>query len=183
MMAPTREALSEKYDGKVNVVYVHVGNEQILASRFGVQGIPLLILVGMLLLGLLNVSGSFNIAGAGLQERVAKHEGTWWSLPIGILFALSFCPVSAGLYFGGLIPLSTTSGSLFILPVIYGLGTALPVIFFAFLLAFASKHVGKAFNRLTQVERWVRLITGLVFILAGFYYSLTYVYGLSLLPK
>jgi cytochrome c-type biogenesis protein len=144
---------------------------------------PLLILVGMLLLGLLNVSGSFNIAGAGLQQRVAKHEETWWSLPIGILFALSFCPVSAGLYFGGLIPLSTTSGSLFILPVIYGLGTALPVIFFAFLLAFASKHVGKAFNRLTQVERWVRLITGLVFILAGFYYSLTYVYGLSLLPK
>ncbi|MDI6451051.1 thioredoxin family protein [Anaerobaca lacustris] len=42
-MAPTREAVREKYDGKVNVVYVHVGKEQVLASRYGVQGIPLVL--------------------------------------------------------------------------------------------------------------------------------------------
>ena len=39
----------------------------------------------------------------------------------------------------------------------------------------------RAFNRLMQIERWVRTITGVVFILAGLYYCLTYIYGLSLL--
>ncbi len=140
---------------------------------------PVLILVGMLLLGLLNITGSFNLAGAGLQQR-AGRGGTWWALLLGMLFALSFCPVSAGLFFGGLIPLSTSSESRFVLPTLYGVGTALPVIVFAFLMAFASQHVGRAFNRLTQIERWVRVVTGVVFIVAGIYYSLAYVYGVSL---
>jgi len=140
---------------------------------------PVLILVGMLLLGLLHATGSFSFARAGLQQR-ASRGGTWWALPLGVLFALSFCPVSAGLFFGGLIPLSTSSQSRFVLPTLYGVGTALPVIVFAFLMVFASQHVGKAFNRLTQIERWVRVVTGLIFILAGIYYSLAYVYGCSL---
>jgi len=140
---------------------------------------PVLILVGMLLLGLLNATGSFSLAGAGLQQR-AGRGGTWWALPLGVLFALSFCPVSAGLFFGGLLPLSASSQSRFVLPTLYGVGTALPVIVFAFLMAFASQHVGKAFNRLTQIERWVRGVTGVVFIVAGVYYSLAYVYGLPL---
>jgi len=140
---------------------------------------PVLILVGMLLLGLLNVTSSFNLAGAGLQQR-AGRGGTWWALLLGILFALSFCPVSAGLFFGGLIPLSASNDSRLVLPALYGVGTALPVIVFAFLIAFASQHVGRAFNRLTQIERWVRVVTGAIFILAGIYYSLAYVYGLSL---
>ncbi|MFP3937141.1 MAG: aromatic aminobenezylarsenical efflux permease ArsG family transporter [Phycisphaerae bacterium] len=140
---------------------------------------PVLILVGMLLLGLLNVTASFNLAGARLQKRAGRGRA-WWALLLGILFALSFCPVSAGLFFGGLIPLSTSSQSRFFLPTLYGVGTALPVIVFAFLMAFASQHVGRAFNRLTQIERWVRTATGVIFILAGIYYCLTYVYGLSL---
>ncbi|MFW6066161.1 MAG: aromatic aminobenezylarsenical efflux permease ArsG family transporter [Planctomycetota bacterium] len=140
---------------------------------------PVLILVGMLLLGLLNVTASFNLAGARLQKRAGRGR-MWWALLLGILFALSFCPVSAGLFFGGLIPLSTSSQSRFFLPTLYGVGTALPVIVFAFLMAFASQHVGRAFNRLTQIERWVRTATGVIFILAGIYYCLTYVYGLSL---
>jgi cytochrome c biogenesis protein CcdA len=138
-----------------------------------------LVLVGMLLLGLLNVTGSLTLAGSGLQQRAAKG-GAGWALVLGILFALSFCPVSAGLFFGGLIPLSTSSQSRFVLPTLYGVGTALPVIVFAFIIAFASQYVGKAFHRLTQVERWVRIVTGVVFILAGVYYSLAYVYGVKL---
>jgi cytochrome c biogenesis protein CcdA len=77
--------------------------------------------------------------------------------------------------------LSVSAGSRLVLPGIYGLGTALPVVVFAFLIAFASQHVGKAFNRLTQIERWVRIATGVVFIAAGVYLSLTHVYGLSLM--
>lgn len=140
---------------------------------------PVLILVGMLLLGLLNVSSSLSFAGQSVQQRASKG-GTGWALLLGILFALSFCPVSAGLFFGGLIPLSMANDSRFVLASLYGVGTALPVLVFAFLMAFASQHVGKAFNRLTQIERAVRVITGIVFVVAGLYYSLTYVYGITM---
>ena len=141
---------------------------------------PLLILVGMLLLGMLPLTFSLNLAGKGIQGKAAKG-GVLWACPIGILFALSFCPVSAGLFFGGLLTLSAANDSLVLLPLLFGLGTALPVVVFAFLMAFAGQYVGKAFNRLTQIEKWVRGITGTVFVLAGIYYCLTYVYGVSLM--
>jgi cytochrome c-type biogenesis protein len=139
---------------------------------------PVLILVGMMLLGMVGSGLSFNLAGQGVQQK-ASRGGWWWSGLLGVLFALSFCPVSAGLFFGGLIALATQHSSPVFLPVLFGAGTALPVIVFAFLIAFGSQYVGKAFNRLTQIERWVRVATGVVFILAGVYYCLTYIYGLA----
>jgi hypothetical protein len=134
----------------------------------------------MILVGLVDVKASLNLAGEGLQER-ASRGGLTWALVLGIVFALSFCPISAGLFFGGLIPLSAANRSRLVLPSLFGLGTAVPVIGFAFLMAFAAQHVGRAFNRLLQVEYWFRMITGTVFILAGIYYVLTHIYGISLL--
>lgn len=141
---------------------------------------PLVIVVGMILLGMIGAGLSMNLAGSRIQAKAAKG-GFWWAGLLGLVFALSFCPVSAGLYFGALIPLSAKHGSPFLLPGIYGLGTALPVVVFAFLIAFASQHVGKAFDKLSQIERWVRIVTGVLFIVAGVYMTLTHVYGLSLL--
>ena len=143
---------------------------------------PVLILLGMVLLGWIGGGLSLNLAGAGVQERAAKG-GVLWAGLLGILFALSFCPVSAGLFFAGLIPLAFQQESRLLLPGLYGLGTALPVVFFAFLIVLSTEAVGRAFNRLTQIEKWVRLGAGALFILAGLYYSLTHIYGLSIPPK
>lgn len=140
---------------------------------------PILILVGMLLLGLLGFAGSVSLVSSGMQERAAKG-GIGWAALLGILFALSFCPVSAGLFFGVLIPLSAVNQSILVLPTVYGIGTAAPVLVFALLIAFASQRLGSAFNRLAQIERWVRRITGVIFVLAGIYYSLVYVYELPI---
>jgi cytochrome c-type biogenesis protein len=140
---------------------------------------PVLILTGMLLLGLLELTVSLNIGGAGLQRRV-EQGGALWAFPLGVLFALSFCPVSASLFFAGLIGLSTQHASPVLLPVLFGVGTALPVIGFAFIIAFGGRYMGKAFDSLTKLERWLRLATGLVFLAVGFYYTLTHIYGLSL---
>lgn len=137
---------------------------------------PALILVGMLLLGMLGGSISLNLAGRGVQDRA----GVVWSAALGLLFALSFCPVSAALFFGGLLPIAAKAESRFLLPSLYGIGTALPVLVFAFLIAFGSSYVGRAFNRLTQIERWVRGATGVVFILVGIYYCLAYIYGVKI---
>lgn len=140
---------------------------------------PVLVLLGMILLGWIGSGLSWNLAGQGVQQR-AEKGGMLWAFPLGILFALSFCPVSAGLFFAGLIPLSVNAQSPRLLPVLYGLGTALPVVAFAFLLAFSAEYVGRAFDRLTRIETWVRATAGVLFILGGIYYSLTHVYGLSL---
>ena len=139
---------------------------------------PILVLLGMVLLGLLGSGLSLNLVGDGVQQRAAKG-GQVWSLLLGSLFALSFCPVSAGLFFAGLIPLSVKEHSTMLLPIFYGIGTALPVIVFAFLIAFATEKVGNVFNRLGQIEKVIRYAVGIVFILVGVYYCLTHIYGLS----
>ena len=137
---------------------------------------PILIILGMILLGMIGEKISLNFLGNGIHEKAEKN-GAWFALPLGMLFALSFCPVSAGLFFGALIPLSLKYSSSWLLPSIYGIGTALPVIFFAFLIAFGGEYLGKVFNCLTKTEIWVRRIAGILFILAGIYYCLVYIYG------
>jgi threonine/homoserine/homoserine lactone efflux protein len=90
-------------------------------------------------------------------------------------FALSFCPVSAALFFGSLVPLSVSSGSLLALPSLYGRGTGLPVPAFAVLLGLGAKSMNRAFQRISDLELWARRINGVVFILVGLYYTLNYV--------
>ncbi len=138
---------------------------------------PIMIILGLILLGWVGSGNSITFNSTKLQAK-AKNGGVIWAIPIGILFALSFCPVSAGLYFGGLLPLALKQNSPFTIPLFYGFGTAFPVIVFAFIMAFSSDYVGKAFNKLTQIELWVRRITGITFIMVGIYYCLTHIYKL-----
>jgi cytochrome c-type biogenesis protein len=136
---------------------------------------PLLIIIGMFLLELLSIS----IPGILTDEKIKKRfaeSGVLGAGLLGILFALSFCPTSAALFFGSLIPLSLRLESNILLPSIYGIGTALPVFVFSFLIAFSAQLVGKVFNRLTQIELWVRRITGIVFIVVGIYFCLVHIF-------
>lgn len=136
---------------------------------------PILIVVGMLLLGLIEV----NFGGSGMSESMRQRIdalGIWGALPLGVMFALAFCPTSAALFFGSLVPLALRVNSTVVLPVAYGVGTAVPVLVFALLLATSVRAVGKAYRVLARVEWWARVLTGWVFIGVGIYYSLKYVY-------
>ena len=137
---------------------------------------PIMIILGLVLLGWIGSSASMTLGTETLKSKAEKGS-IIWALPIGSLFALSFCPVSAGLFFGGLIPLALKQESIFLIPIVYGIGTALPVVIFAFIMAYSSSFLGKAFNVLTHIEVWVRRIAGAAFILAGIYYCLTHIYG------
>jgi len=139
---------------------------------------PALLFIGMILLGLIELNISIGVGGSKLQEHVAKG-GAVWALPLGILFALAFCPPSIALFLSALV-ISLEQGSTVLPPVAYGIGTAVPVIAFALVIAFASQYVGKAFNVMTKIERWFRLVTGVIFIVIGLYYALTHIYGLRL---
>ena len=87
---------------------------------------PLLIVVGMFLLNLIRISFTTSCGARSLEERF-KAWGVAGAGLLGMLFALSFCPVSAALYFGSLIPLAIQSGSTLAVPSMYGIGTGLPV--------------------------------------------------------
>ena len=139
---------------------------------------PILILVAMLLLGLIRIGFS----GSGVSDKLQKRVdawGVWGALLLGIVFALSFCPLSAAIFFLTLIPLSIQANSAVALPSLYGIGTALPVLVFAVLVAWSAQSVGKAFNKLTQIEWWVRKITGSIFLAVGIHYSLKYSFGVT----
>ena len=91
--------------------------------------------------------------------------------------ALAFVLVSAALFFGSLVPLSLQLSSRVTLPALYGIGTALPVLVFAVLLATSAQSVGRAYNALAKIEWWARMLTGGIFILVGIYFSLAFVFG------
>ena len=136
---------------------------------------PILIIVGMFLLGLIEFNMGGGGMGQGLQKRV-DAMGIWGSLLLGIVFALTFCPTSAALFFGSLVPLSLKVNSSFTLPIVYGVGTAVPVMVFAVLLATSAQSVGKAYNVLAKIEWWARMLTGAIFVLVGIYFALKHVF-------
>ena len=137
---------------------------------------PLLIVVGIILLNVLPISFSTSFFSNSIQAKAGRW-GIWGSGLLGIIFALTFCPLSAALFFGSLIPLAIDAKSSVIMPLVYGLGTALPVVAFAVVIAFGLKSIGRIFDKLTQIEKWVRRLTALVFIGTGIYLLLKNLMG------
>jgi len=134
-----------------------------------------LILVGMVLLDLLRIPFSLPSVSENLTKKLVE-KGTIGSLPLGILFAFAFCPVSAALFFGGLIPIAVKAQSGIWLPLIYGIGTALPVLLFAFLVAAGTGYINTLYYRITKIEFYTRKCTGIIFILVGIYYTFAYIF-------
>ena len=157
---------------------------------------PIFLLLGMLLVGLITVTIGGAMMSEGMQKRV-DSMGVWGALLLGILFAVSFCPTSAAWFFGLLalimgseagaidtllenvgitLPEAALPGGSLVLPLVYGIGTAVPVLIVAFLLAYSAKAVGTTYNVLSKIEWWARMVTGWIFILVGAYFSLKYVF-------
>ena len=135
---------------------------------------PLLIIVGLIMLNVirLNFLGKSNF-----QERLTekfKDQGLLGSFLIGVVFALAFCPYSGALYFGMLIPMTIASAKGLYLPVVFAFGTGLPVIMFTYLLAFTAGKVGTFYKKITKIEKVMRMVAGVVFVLTGLYYVLIF---------
>lgn len=131
---------------------------------------PLLIVIGLFMLDIIKI----NFPGfSKLADRIGENsKGSYWStLLLGMIFALAFCPYSGVLYFAMLIPMTISSASGLYLPVLFAIATGLPVIIFAWLLAYAVGNVGKLYNQIKTFELWFRRVVAVIFILAGFYYA------------
>lgn len=129
---------------------------------------PLLLLLGILMLDIIPI----RFPGfSGLSDRMKDKAGTsfWSSLLLGIVFALAFCPYSGVLYFMMLIPITLGPGGGLHLPVAFALATGIPVIIFAWLIAFAVGEVGRLYNRMKIFELWFRRVIAFLFIATGIY--------------
>lgn len=129
---------------------------------------PLLIIIGLFMLGVFNFSLPIIDKLTGGMENV-KGRGFWNVLFMGIVFALAFCPYSGVLYFGILIPMTVASGSGIFLPLIFAIATGIPVIIFSWLIAFGVASLGKVYDRIKSFENWFRRIVAVLFLLAGVY--------------
>ncbi len=138
---------------------------------------PVLLLAALILFDVI----SFNKSGGGvsksLQTRIEK-SGLFGALFLGALFALTFCPISAALFFGTLIPISVNHGSRIIMPALYGIGTAIPVLVFSIVMTVSLKSMGSLFNKLSAIELWVRRVTAGVFVGVGIYLTLSHTFKL-----
>lgn len=134
---------------------------------------PLLIVIGLFMLDVLKIKFP---GFSKLTEKIGENgKGSYWSsLLLGMVFALAFCPYSGVLYFAMLIPMTIASPEGLFLPVLFAISTGLPVIVFAWLLAFAVGNVGKLYNRIKTFELWFRRVVGVVFIGVGIYYVILF---------
>ncbi len=137
---------------------------------------PLLVLVGMALLQLISVP-SFGFSSRRLQERLARM-GLLGSFLLGVFLALAFCPTSAAIYFGSIIPLCLQHTSKVLIPCVYGVATGLPVVLVSFIVAFGANRVAAVYAGLSSVEVWARRMTGLLFLLIGLYLTITLTAGI-----
>lgn len=145
-------------------------------QKYGDQALsPILVLAGMYML---------EMFGRGFRGfnffDLAKFKvkgGAVSSLFMGFVFALAFCPISAALYFGVIIPLAVKNSAAFSLPLLYGLGTALPVIGLAVILDFGLKKVSAVTGLAAKFEKYAKPATAWVFIACGVYLGLKDIFG------
>lgn len=152
------------------------------SSLFGIQKFvgkygemllgPALLLVGVFML----VGDRLNLPKFGFNgngEGLARHGGAGAFL-LGMLFAMAFCPTSGVFYFGMLIPMAATATAVWLLPLVFAIATALPVLVVAWILAFSVGQIGSFYGKMQTIQKWLNRIVGGVFTAIGIYYCIIF---------
>lgn len=140
-------------------------------QRYGEKVIgPLLIIIGIFMLGVIKLNFP---AFKKLSERYQnRNKFNFWDVFIlGLIFALAFCPYSGVLYFGMLIPLTISTSGLH-LPIAFAIATGIPVIIFAWVIAYTLSGVGNLYKKIKSFEFWFRKVVAVLFIGIGVYYAI-----------
>src|SRR5574344_2503522 len=112
--------------------------------------------------------------GLSIKQEKMKKKNYLSVLILGFLFALAFCPSSGVFFFGMLVPMDKKKKTGYLLPIVFSIATALPVIIVAFLLAFSISSIGKFYNKMTVIEKWIRIVVGVLFVAIGVYYLIIF---------
>jgi len=156
------------------IVWIGVNTQTIslFLQKYGERMIgPLLILIGVVMLDIIKFNFlKENKQIARLKEKLA-NKGFLGAFLLGIIFALAFCPFSAVLFFGMLIPLALKAGDAILIPAVFAFATGLPVIIFSFILVHSMSKIGNIINKVQTFEKWTRKITSIIFLGVGIYYT------------
>jgi sulfite exporter TauE/SafE len=135
---------------------------------------PLMITIGVVFLGLLRLRMSLGHNLAGKLRRRISTKGPWGAFLMGVVFAFAFCPTLFLLFFGLTIPLGLRSNAGLLVPGLFAVGTALPLLAYAGLLAAGNGMAGVYARNLSRPHTTAKRVAGAIFILAGINDTLTY---------
>jgi len=139
-------------------------------QRYGEKFIGLLLIViGLFMLNVIKIKFP-GLSGLTSKMQNKTRWGYFDALLLGLVFALAFCPYSGVLYFGMLVPMTVASASGLYLPIVFALATGIPVIIFAWIIAYAVSGIGRVYQKVKSFEHWFRRIIAVLFILVGIYY-------------
>ncbi len=160
------------YTGIAMIIYM--GADQFKFSgffqRYGEKFIgPLLIIIGLFMLDVLKITFP-GMHGLTSKMQNKTRWGYFDAILLGLVFALAFCPYSGVLYFGMLVPMTLSSVSGLYLPLVFAIATAIPVIIFAWVLAYTISGIGGVYQKVKAFELWFRRMISVLFILTGLYY-------------
>jgi len=134
---------------------------------------PLMILLGLYLLGLVPLHFAL---GQGIADWLEGQAGagTGGAFLLGIAFAFTFCPTLFLLFFGLTIPLALRSPAGVVYPAVFALGTTLPLLGLAGLLAAGTSATRRYVVGARRVAVWLRPVAAGVLLLAGLNDTMTY---------
>jgi len=150
----------------LEIPWVSLALQQISEPVLG----PLLILIGLIMLSINKISIG---RGSGKLVSLGGKIADWGMLGgflLGVIFALAFCPYSAVLFFGVLIPLALKSTGGLGLPAVYAIGTGLPILVLGILLSCGVSRVPSWVDALNRAQPRIRVVVSLIFIGVGIYY-------------
>ena len=153
----------------VSVSSLAMGLQDIANKLLGI----VLIIVGLFLFDIFKVNLQFFSISHQKQQKILE-AGLGGAFLLGIIFALSFCPISAALFFGSIIPITLKTKFMIGIPLVYGFGTAIPVVFFSIIISFGAEFVSHFFKKTRLIEKYIIKITGATFIIIGIYYVFIY---------
>jgi cytochrome c biogenesis protein CcdA len=136
---------------------------------------PVMILIGLIMLDVIKLNFLSKFSVTDKLTEYFKDKGMLGSFLLGLLFALAFCPYSGALFFAMLIPMTIHATEGLALPIVFSVGTGLPVILFSLIIAFSVHKLGVWFKAIQKVERVMRVVAGITFLLTGLYYLNIYV--------
>ena len=130
---------------------------------------PLLILVGMVVSEMIKLGHWFS--GLLPKKEFWENKPLIYVFLLGALLAITFCPATAFIYFGVMIPLSVDHNQIILFPLVFATGALLPIITVGILI----NHGSIAILR----EKWtakIPLIAGWALIVVGIFITLERLY-------
>jgi cytochrome c-type biogenesis protein len=132
-----------------------------------------LVLIGLFLLGWVKLPGlGYQLSALFMNwsQKLGRKGGAFL---MGMAFSIGFCPTMFALFFGSVMPMVLSSSYGFLLPPVFAIGTAMP------LLLFAGLVVGFGMDQMMvrktrQWGRWIQILAGLLFIVLGISDTITY---------